>query len=219
MIAVRRPTSVQRIPGDLKDALNPDQFKLYDLIWKRTVACQMVHALFDMVALDLIPVVNPAAGRLRATGSTLVKPGFMAVYQEGQDDVKEPDDDHTLPVVNEGDVLTLAAVRADQHFTEPPPRFTEASLVKTLEEYGIGRPSTYASIISTLKNREYVEMDGKRFMPTDVATIVINFLTNHFKRYVDYDFTAQMEDSLDAKTVWYRRLGVIQFGTGPRRAK
>jgi len=192
-----RPTSVMRTPDSLKSFLNPDQFKLYDLIWKRTVACQMVHALFDMVALDLLPVVNPQAGRLRATGSTLVKPGFMAVYQEGQDDVKDTDDDRTLPVVNEGDVLKLAEIRADQHFTEPPPRFTEASLVKTLEEYGIGRPSTYASIISTLKNREYVEMDGKRFIPTDVAIIVINFLTKHFERYVDYDFTAQMEDTLD----------------------
>jgi len=192
-----RPTSVMRTPDSLKSFLNPDQFKLYDLIWKRTVACQMVHALFDMVALDLLPVINSQAGRLRATGSTLVKPGFMAVYQEGQDDAKDADDDRTLPVVNEGDVLTLAEIRADQHFTEPPPRFTEASLVKTLEEYGIGRPSTYASIISTLKNREYVEMDGKRFMPTDVALIVINFLTNHFERYVDYDFTAQMEDTLD----------------------
>lgn len=192
-----RPTSVMHTPDSLKGALNPDQFKLYDLIWKRTVACQMVHALFDMVALDLVPIVEPEVARLRATGSTLVKPGFMAVYQEGQDDAKDDEDDRTLPVVNEGDVLTLAEVRADQHFTEPPPRFTEASLVKTLEEFGIGRPSTYASIISTLKNREYVEMDGKRFMPTDVALIVVNFLTNHFERYVDYDFTAQMEDTLD----------------------
>jgi DNA topoisomerase-1 len=111
--------------------------------------------------------------------------------------VKGTDDDRTLPVVNEGDVLTLAEVRAEQHFTEPPPRFTEASLVKTLEEFGIGRPSTYASIIATLKNREYVEMDGKRFIPTDVAIVVINFLTKHFELYVDYDFTARMEDTLD----------------------
>ncbi len=192
-----RPTSVMRTPDSLKQSLNTDQYKLYDLIWKRTVACQMVHAVFDMVALDLLPVVNPQAARLRATGSTLVKPGFMAVYQEGQDDVKDDDGDRTLPIVNQGDVLTLAEVRADQHFTEPPPRFTEASLVKTLEEYGIGRPSTYASIISTLKNREYVEMDSKRFLPTDVALVVVNFLTNHFERYVDYDFTAQMEDKLD----------------------
>lgn len=193
-----RPTSVQRTPDSLKGALNPDQLKLYDLIWKRTVACQMVHALFDMVALDLLPIGKPEIARLRATGSTLVKPGFMAVYQEGQDDARiGDDDDRTLPVVNQGDVLTLGEVRADQHFTEPPPRFTEASLVKTLEEFGIGRPSTYASIISTLKNREYVEMDGKRFIPTEVALIVIGFLTNHFEQYVDYDFTAQMEDTLD----------------------
>ncbi len=192
-----RPTSVLRLPSELKNTLNQDQYKLYDLIWKRTVACQMVHAVFDMVALDLLPTVNPTAARLRATGSTLVKPGFMAVYQEGQDDVKGTDDDRTLPVVNEGDVLTLAEVRAEQHFTEPPPRFTEASLVKTLEEFGIGRPSTYASIIATLKNREYVEMDGKRFIPTDVAIVVINFLTKHFELYVDYDFTARMEDTLD----------------------
>ena len=192
-----RPTSVIRTPESLKSYLNKDQYKLYDLIWKRTMACQMMHALFDMVALDLLPVHDPGAGRLRATGSTLVKPGFMTVYQEGQDDAKDDDDDRTLPPVEKGDVLKLADVRADQHFTEPPPRFTEASLVKTLEEYGIGRPSTYASIISTLKNREYVEMDGKRFIPTDVALIVVNFLTNHFERYVDYDFTAHMEDTLD----------------------
>jgi len=192
-----RPTSVYRTPDSLKSYLNADQQKLYGLIWKRTVACQMVHAVYDMVALDLLPIKQPDTGRLRATGSTLVKPGFMAVYHEDQDDAKEDDSDRTLPPVKEGDVLTLAEVRADQHFTEPPPRFTEASLVKTLEEYGIGRPSTYASIISTLKNREYVEMDGKRFIPTDVARIVNGFLTKHFTRYVDYDFTAQLEDALD----------------------
>jgi DNA topoisomerase-1 len=192
-----RPTSVQRTPESLKSYLNPDQFKLYDLIWKRTVACQMVNALFDMVALDLLPINDPTAGRFRATGSTLVKPGFMAVYKEGQDDAKDDDSDHTLPPVAQGDVLTLAEIKADQHFTDPPPRFTEASLVKTLEEYGIGRPSTYASIISTLKNREYVEMDSKRFIPTDVARIVTGFLTTHFNRYLDYGFTAKLEDALD----------------------
>jgi DNA topoisomerase-1 len=192
-----RPTSVLRTPESLKGVLNTDQFKLYDLIWKRTMACQMVQAVFDMVGLDLVPNSAPDAGRLRATGSTLVKPGFMAVYQEGQDDAKDDDSERTLPPVEQGDVLSLIDVRADQHFTEPPPRFTEASLVKTLEEYGIGRPSTYASIISTLKNREYVEMDGKRFIPTDVARIVNGFLTAHFTRYVDYGFTAQLEDALD----------------------
>ncbi|MDH3977612.1 MAG: type I DNA topoisomerase, partial [Gammaproteobacteria bacterium] len=194
-----RPTSVMRTPDSLKSYLNTDQLKLYDLIWKRTVACQMTHALFDQVALDLVPVSNPEAARLRATGSTLVKPGFMAVYQEGLDDSKEdPDSDRTLPPVDEGDVLSLNVVHADQHFTEPPPRFTDASLVKTLEEYGIGRPSTYASIISTLKNREYVDTDSKRFTPTDVGRVVNGFLTNHFERYVDYGFTADMEDTLDA---------------------
>jgi len=192
-----RPTSVQHTPESLKNYLNPDQMKLYDLIWKRTVACQMVHALFDMVALDLLPINDPAVGRFRATGSTMVKPGFMAVYKEGQDDAKDDDSDRTLPPVSEGDVLTLAEINADQHFTDPPPRFTEASLVKTLEEYGIGRPSTYASIISTLKNREYVEMDSKRFIPTDVARIVNGFLTTHFNRYLDYGFTATLEDALD----------------------
>ncbi len=192
-----RPTSVLRTPESLKSVLKADQHKLYDLIWKRTMACQMVHAVFDMVGLDLLPANNPEVGRMRATGSTLVKPGFMAVYQEGRDDAKDDESERTLPPVKEGDILTLVDVRADQHFTEPPPRFTEASLVKTLEEYGIGRPSTYASIISTLKNREYVEMDGKRFIPTDVARIVNGFLTTHFTRYVDYGFTAQLEDALD----------------------
>jgi DNA topoisomerase-1 len=192
-----RPTSVLRTPEDLKSYLERDQFKLYSLIWKRTVACQMVHAVFDMVALNLLPAKDPTVGRLRATGSTLVKPGFIAVYQEGQDDVKDEEADKALPAVDEGDMLNLADIRADQHFTEPPPRYSEASLVKALEEHGIGRPSTYASIISTLKNREYVEMDSKRFIPTDVARIVNGFLTSHFTQYVDYGFTAAMEDALD----------------------
>jgi DNA topoisomerase-1 len=192
-----RPTSVLRTPEELQPYLNADQQKLYSLIWKRTVACQMVHALFDQVALDLLPVNDPAAGRFRATGSTMVSPGFMAVYQEGQDDAKDDDTDRTLPPVEEGQKLRLGAVRADQHFTEPPPRFTEASLVKTLEEFGIGRPSTYASIISTLKNRDYVNAESKRFEPTDAGRVVSGFLTNHFNQYVDYNFTAQMEDELD----------------------
>jgi DNA topoisomerase-1 len=192
-----RPTSVMRTPESLKDRLDADQFKLYSLIWKRTVACQMVPAIFNTVAIDLVPAVNPDTARLRANGSTLVEPGFIAVYQEGSDDVKDDEADRTLPIVEENQVLNLGEFKADQHFTDPPPRFTEASLVKTLEEYGIGRPSTYANIISTLKNREYVEMDSKRFMPTDIGRIVSDFLTNHFTQYVDYDFTAQLEDTLD----------------------
>lgn len=191
-----RPTSVNHEPAVIKQHLSKDQFRLYDLIWKRTVACQMTHATLDTVAVDL------TAGdkhMFRANGSTLVDPGFMAVYQESQDDSKSDDDtDRLLPPLKEGDDVELLKIKPEQHFTEPPPRYTEASLVKSLEEHGIGRPSTYASIISTLQSREYVEMDKKRFMPTDVGRIVNKFLTEHFTQYVDYDFTANMEDELDA---------------------
>jgi DNA topoisomerase-1 len=192
-----RPTSVARSPDDLKAVLDEDQLKLYSLIWKRTMACQMVPAVFDTVAIEM--TAGPADGghRMRANGSVLVEPGFMAVYQEGKDDAKDDDGDRLLPEIEEGDSIKLDELRPEQHFTEPPPRFTEASLVKTLEEYGIGRPSTYASIIATLKNREYVEMDAKRFLPTDIGRIVIGFLTEHFTQYVDYDFTANLEDDLD----------------------
>jgi len=141
---------------------------------------------------------------MRANGSVLVEPGFMAVYQEGKDDSKDDDGDRLLPEVSEGDTIKLEELRPEQHFTEPPPRFTEASLVKTLEEYGIGRPSTYASIIATLKNREYVEMDAKRFTPTDIGRIVIGFLTEHFEQYVDYDFTAKLEDDLDEVSLGHK---------------
>jgi DNA topoisomerase-1 len=193
-----RPTSVVRAPDDLKAVLDEDQFKLYSLIWKRTMACQMVPAVFDTVAIEMTAGPEDAGHRMRANGSILVEPGFMAVYQEGKDDAKDDDGDRLLPEIEEGDVIKLDELRPEQHFTEPPPRFTEASLVKTLEEYGIGRPSTYASIIATLKNREYVEMDAKRFLPTDIGRIVIGFLTEHFTQYVDYDFTANLEDELDA---------------------
>jgi len=193
-----RPTSVARAPDSLQAVLDEDQFKLYSLIWKRTMACQMVPAIFDTVAIDMAVGAENEGHRMRANGSVLVESGFMAVYQEGKDDVKDEDGDRLLPEVAEGDTIKLDEMRPEQHFTEPPPRFTEASLVKTLEEYGIGRPSTYASIIMTLKNREYVEMDAKRFIPTDIGRIVIGFLTEHFKQYIDYDFTANLEDELDA---------------------
>ena len=194
-----RPTSAEITPETLKGKLENDQYKLYDLIWKRTVACQMVHALFDTVALDLLAGQDGAERHLfRANGSTLVKPGFIAVYQEGKDDSPDEDQERILPAVSEGEILKLDGIRPEQHFTEPPPRYSEASLVKALEEYGIGRPSTYASIISVLQSREYVEMDRRRFLPTDVGRIVNNFLTQHFTRYVDYDFTAKLEDELDA---------------------
>lgn len=191
-----RPTSAERIPDQLKERLTPEQYKLYELIWKRTVACQMVHALLDTVAVDL----EAGSGNVsRANGSTLVKPGFMAVYQEGTDEKKEGEEDEAiLPVMLKGEYVDLRVIRKEQHFTEPPPRFTEASLVKTLEAFGIGRPSTYASIISTLESREYVTLDKRRFQPTDVGRVVNKFLSEHFFKYVDYDFTARMEDDLDA---------------------
>jgi len=193
-----RPTSVARTPDDLKNVLDEDQFKLYSLIWKRTMACQMVPAIFDTVAIEMAAGPDDAGHRMRANGSVLVEPGFMAVYQEGKDDAKDDEGDRLLPEIEEGDSIRLDELRPEQHFTEPPPRFTEASLVKTLEEYGIGRPSTYANIIATLKNREYVEMDAKRFFPTDIGRIVIGFLTEHFTQYVDYDFTANLENDLDS---------------------
>jgi len=191
-----RPTSVLRIPEEIRKALTAEQFKLYDLVWKRTVACQMVHATLDTVAVDL------GAGEgntFRANGSTVVKPGFMSVYQEGLDD-KEGDDneERLLPPLEEGQTVELKEIRQEQHFTEPPPRYTEASLVKSLEAHGIGRPSTYASIISTLVNREYVLLEKRRFIPTDVGRVVNKFLSQHFHKYVDYDFTARLEDDLDA---------------------
>jgi DNA topoisomerase-1 len=191
-----RPTAAERIPEQLKERLTPEQYKLYELIWKRTVACQMVHAVLDTVAVDL----EAGSGNVsRANGSTLVKPGFMAVYQEGTDEKKEGEEDEAiLPVMLKGEYVDLRVIRKEQHFTEPPPRFTEASLVKALEAYGIGRPSTYASIISTLESREYVTLDKRRFQPTDVGRVVNKFLSEHFFKYVDYDFTARMEDDLDA---------------------
>jgi DNA topoisomerase-1 len=199
-----RPTSVAWFPDDIRASLDEDQYKLYSLIWKRTMACQMVPAVFDTVAVELA-AGDPAAGhRFRANGSVLVEPGFMAVYQEGRDDAKDDDGDRLLPEIEEGDVIKLDELRPEQHFTEPPPRFSEASLVKALEEYGIGRPSTYASIIATLKNREYVEMDGKRFIPTDIGRIVNSFLTEHFTQYVDYDFTAKLEDDLDEVSLGHK---------------
>ena len=196
-----RPTASARVPEQMKAHLNSDQARLYELIWKRTVACQMVHAVFDTVSADLAPGAGPAADTqhlFRASGSTLRSPGFLAVYQEGSDDPGAGDKDKRLPALSEGDVLPLDDIVPSQHFTEPPPRYTEASLVKTLEEYDIGRPSTYASIISTLQKREYVDMDGKAFMPTSLGKIVNKFLTDHFTRYVDYEFTARLEDHLDA---------------------
>jgi DNA topoisomerase I len=194
-----RPTAANVLPGDIETKLESDQFRLYSLIWKRTVACQMAPAIFDTVAVEMLAGEDgPKRTVLRANGSTLVKPGYISVYQEGMDDVVQDDSDHVLPPMKEGDRVTLVGVVPTQHFTEPPPRFSEASLVKALEEYGIGRPSTYASIISTLRDRQYVDIESRRFTATDIGKIVSRFLTQYFTTYVDYDFTAKMEDSLDA---------------------
>lgn len=190
-----RPTSVARIPETVKQFLTSDQLKLYSLIWKRTVACQMAEAILDTVAVDL---TCGEGNVFRVTGSTIAFPGFLSVYEEGLDDSKGEQQDTILPAFKIGDRVDLIDIHANQHFTEPPPRYSEASLVKALEEYDIGRPSTYASIIHTLQQREYVIVDKKRFYPTDVGRIVSRFLTEYFTRYVDYEFTAQLEDTLDA---------------------
>ncbi len=196
-----RPTSIARTPANLRGHLTADQFRLYEMIWKRTVASQMTQALFDTVAVDI--AMGDSGTLFRANGQTLVFPGFIAVYREDEDDIAEKqgsgesDDEARLPLLSEGDVLPVDRLWGEQHFTQPPPRYSEASLVKALEEFGIGRPSTYASIISTLTHREYVILDKKRFKPTDVGEVVNKFLTEHFTRYVDYDFTARLEDQLD----------------------
>ncbi len=193
-----RPTNIARSPTAMRQYLNDEQFKLYEMIWKRSLACQMSPAKFDAVSVDLAvgQGLNSEANLFRATGQTLVFPGFIAVYMEGRDD-EEEEGESKLPHLETGEILTVDKIYGDQHFTEPPPRYGEASLVKILEEYGIGRPSTYASIISTLQDREYVILDKKRFTPTDVGRVVAKFLTEHFTKYVDYDFTANLENALD----------------------
>jgi DNA topoisomerase-1 len=190
-----RITAPERDPDTIRSALSTDQYRLYQLVWKRTIACQMIHATIDTVAVDF----EVGTGNMfRANGSTVVHPGFLTVYEEGTDDARKDFEQKILPPLNTGDTVMLNAIRPEQHFTEPPPRYSEASLVKTLETYGIGRPSTYASIISTLMNREYVTLENRRFYPTDMGRIVNSFLSTHFHQYVDYEFTAKMEDQLDS---------------------
>src|SRR3990167_2583538 len=190
-----RPTSASRIPDHVKRYLSSDQYKLYALIWKRTLACQMIEATLHTVSVDL----TTTDATFRANGSSIVNPGFITVYQEDVDDKKKEEEMEgtLLPPLSEGQSVDVQRIAGEQHFTEPPPRYTEASLVKTLEEHDIGRPSTYASIIATLKQREYVDVDNKRFIATDVGRVVNRFLTQYFTQYVDYDFTARLEDELD----------------------
>lgn len=193
-----RPTSVLRDPTELKPLLSLDQYKLYELIWKRAMACQMIPANISTVVAEL----SCGEGNLfRASGSTILEAGFLKVYEESLDESKDAKEDEgsnkKLPPLEKGDQIKLLDIENKQHFTEPPPRYSEASLVKALEEHGIGRPSTYASIISTLLQREYAKLENKRFIPTDVGRVVNKFLTQFFQQYVDYDFTAMLENQLD----------------------
>jgi DNA topoisomerase I len=190
-----RATSVQREPQSVKAHLTADQLKLYDLVWRRAVACQMMHATINTVAVDL--ACGSAASLFRATGSTVADAGYLAVYEEGRDDAQAEEENLPIPPLAVGDLVDLIDIVGRQHFTEPPPRYSEATLIKALEEYGIGRPSTYAAIISTLLQREYAVLEKRRFRPTDVGRIVNRFLTQHFAPYVDYEFTARLEDELD----------------------
>jgi DNA topoisomerase-1 len=192
-----RPTSARNTPREVAPYLNEDQRKLYELIWKRAVACQMQPATLNTVSVEFDAGGDSA---FRASGTQVIDPGFLAVYEEGRDQKtgEEEEENRKLPTLTVGEAVPLAEILAEQHFTEPPPRYSEASLVKALEEYGIGRPSTYASIIQTLLARDYVILDNRRFRPTDVGRAVAKFLSSHFTRYVDYDFTARLEDELDA---------------------
>ena len=208
-----RPTSVRRTPESLAGVIAGDQARLYELVWKRTVACQMRHATINTVAVEFTCGDRPWAedralhegasqesdppDLLRATGATVAVPGFLTVYEEGLDD-KKAERERRLPPLERGMAVALKALRPEQHFTEPPPRYSEASLIRALEDRGIGRPSTYAAIISTLQQREYAELESRRFHPTDVGRLVNAFVTEHFADYVDYDFTARLEDDLDA---------------------
>lgn len=191
-----RPTSVLRHPSEVASYLDESQLKLYELVWKRTVATQMESAVFNQVGVDIESTDKQII--LRATGSTLAFDGYLKLYQEGVDEAAADDEDgRLLPAINEGEVATVASVNPNQHFTQPPPRYTEASLVKKMEELGIGRPSTYASILHVLQDRQYVKLEKRQFVPEDRGRMVTSFLVNFFKRYVEYDFTAHLEEELD----------------------
>ncbi|MGZ6218363.1 MAG: type I DNA topoisomerase, partial [Vulcanimicrobiaceae bacterium] len=192
-----RPTDTVRKPRELAKHLDSDQAKLYELIWIRTIASQMESADVERTTVDITAKSGARVIELRATGQVTRFDGFLKVYQEGRDDAEEDDESRKLPVMSEGEKLAKQEIVAAQHFTEPPPRFSEASLVKRMEELGIGRPSTYASILQVLKDRLYVRIEKKRLYPEDKGRVVVAFLENFFARYVEYDFTAALEDQLD----------------------
>ncbi len=189
-----RPTSFSRLPDKLR-GLDSDQHKLYELIWKRAMASQMQSARLENTVIDLLTADKKTG--LRATGSVILFDGFLALYEEGRDDADADENGGVLPKLTQGAPASISDIKADQHFTQPPPRFSEASLVKKLEELGIGRPSTYASTLSTLRDRGYVTMDRNRFIPDSKGRIVVAFLENYFRKYVEYDFTADLEQTLD----------------------
>ncbi|MEM9494767.1 MAG: type I DNA topoisomerase [Pseudomonadota bacterium] len=189
-----RPTSFARTPDKLRN-LDEDQWKLYGLIWKRAMASQMASALLENTTIDLLSKDKKTG--MRATGSVILFDGFLTLYEEGRDDADNEDGGGVLPKLTQGASAEASDVKADQHFTQPPPRFSEASLVKRMEELGIGRPSTYASILTTLRDRGYVTMDRNRFIPDSKGRIVTAFLENYFRKYVEYDFTADLEETLD----------------------
>ena len=193
-----RPTDITGRPADLSPWLGADELRLYELIWKRTLASQMESARLDQVAVDI--AVDGTTAKLRATGSVVAFDGYLTLYQEGRDDSPREgeDGDRRLPPMNEGEAVSRRKVLPEQHFTQPPPRFTEASLVKKLEELGIGRPSTYASILQVLQDRDYVRLEKRRFYPEDRGRMVTAFLSSFFTRYIEYGFTADLEGQLDA---------------------
>jgi DNA topoisomerase-1 len=192
-----RPTDVARLPKDVIRQLEPDQAKLYELIWLRTVASQMESAELERTTVDIDAKVSGRALELRATGSVIKFDGFLTLYREGRDDEEEDEENRRLPAMSANEVLANKGIKADQHFTEPPPRYSEASLVKRMEELGIGRPSTYASVLAVLRDREYVKLDKRRLVPEDKGRLVTAFLESFFDRYVEYDFTADLEEKLD----------------------
>ncbi len=204
-----RPSDVMNTPKKMETKLDAEGHKLYELIWKRTVACQMNPAVLDRVVIDAISADKQIL--LRANGQVIEFDGFLKLYQESRDDAEDDDENRILPNVSEGEAVDKGEITPEQHFTTPPPRFTEASLVKKLEELGIGRPSTYASIIAVLQERKYVRVEKLRFIPEDRGRIVTVFLENFFKKYVEYDFTAQLEEYLDnvsaGEMEWKKLLG------------
>jgi DNA topoisomerase I len=192
-----RPTDLGRRPGETRSYLDADQARLYELIWLRTMASQMESAELERTTADITAKVAARILELRATGTVVNFDGFLALYQEGHDEDPEDEESRRLPQMSAGERLAKREIKADQHFTEPPPRYSEASLVKRMEELGIGRPSTYASILQVLKDRKYVRLDKRRLYPEDRGRIVVAFLESFFQKYVEYDFTAGLEEQLD----------------------